>query len=50
MTDPAGPEHQAGDFRLLQKCFSEVFSLGLGEGLEEVATFFFIQIENGTLI
>lgn len=51
MTDPAGPEHQAGDFRLQQKCFSKVFFLGLGERLEEAAAaFFFIYIENGTLI
>lgn len=50
VTDPAGPEHQAGDFRLQQKCFSKEFFLGLGERLEEVAAFFLIQVENVTLI
>lgn len=50
MTDLSGTEDQAGDFRLWQKCFSKVFSLGQGEKLEGVAAFFLIQIENNTLI
>lgn len=36
--------------RLQQKCSSEVFFFGLGEGLKKVAAIFLIQIENDTLI